>query len=254
MFKLYGVPLSPFARKALLVLDYKELKYENLPTFPGDASSEFRKISPLGKIPVLDHDGFTIPDTSVICRYLDRIAPQKPIYPTDPKLEAKALWLEEYADSRLVETCAALFRERLLKPKMMQQPTDEAAVQNILENTMPECLAYLESVVPESGYLVGDSLSIADVAVVTCFIQARYGDFDVDGKRAPKLRRYLDQAFAAPLVVKRLAAEQGGHAAGLGLVRARDCQSGAGVRRGTAGARCRLRGEREVRRQPARDR
>jgi glutathione S-transferase len=61
---------------------------------------------------------------------------------------------------------------------------------------------------PESGYMVGDSLSIADIAVTTCFLQARYGDFDVDGAVAPKLRSYLDRAFAAPLVVKRLEAEK----------------------------------------------
>ncbi len=208
MIKLYGVPLSPFVRKAMLTLEYKELEYDNEPTFPGDESPEFRAISPLGKVPVLEHDGFTVPDTSVICRYLDRIAPQKSIYPTDPQLEARACWLEEYADSKLMENCAALFRERLLNPKMFNQPTNEEVVQNILDNTMPECLAYLESVVPESGYLVGDSLSIADIAVTTCFIQARYGDFDVDGAVAPKLRNYLDQAFAAPLVVKRLEAEK----------------------------------------------
>ncbi len=215
MLKLYGVPLSPFARKALLVLDYKELPYENIPTFPGDSSPEFRAISPLGKIPVLEHDGFTVPDTSVICRYLDRIAPEKSIYPTDPKLEAKALWLEEYADSRLMDTCAGLFRERLLKPKMMNQPTDQAVVKDLLDNAMPACLAYLESVVPSDGYLVGSSLSIADVAVTTCFLQARYGDFDVDAKAAPKLRRYLDRAYAAPLVVKRLAAEKAAMPPGL---------------------------------------
>ena len=215
MIKLYGVPLSPFARKALLVLDYKKLEYDNVPTFPGDESPEFRAISPLGKIPVLEHDGFTIPDTSVINRYLDRIAPEKSIYPSDPQLEAQACWLEEYADSRLVEVCAGLFRERLLNPKMFNQPTDEAVVQNILDTTMPECLAYLETVVPESGYLVGDSLSIADIAVTTCFIQARYGDFDVNGAVAPKLRNYLDRAFAAPLVVKRLEAEKAAMPPGL---------------------------------------
>ena len=60
MIKIYGVPLSPFVRKALLALEYCELEYENEPTFPGDQSPEFRAISPLGKIPVLDHDGFTI--------------------------------------------------------------------------------------------------------------------------------------------------------------------------------------------------
>jgi glutathione S-transferase len=215
MIKLYGVPLSPFARKALLVLDYKELEYENVPTFPGDESPEFRAISPLGKIPVLEHDGFTIPDTSVIARYLDRIAPEKSIYPTDPQLEAKASWLEEYADSKLVENCAGLFRERLLNPKMFNQPTNEEVVANILDTAMPECLAYLESVVPESGYLVGDSLSIADIAVTTCFVQARYGDFDVDGAVAPKLRNYLDQAFAAPLLIKRLEAEKAAMPPGL---------------------------------------
>ena len=186
----------------------KELEYENVPTFPGDETPEFRAISPLGKIPVLEHDGFTVPDTSVIGRYLDRIAPEKSLYPDDPQLEATACWIEEYTDSRLIESCAGLFRERLLNPKMFNQPTDDAVVQNILDNTMPECLTYLESVMPESGYLVGDSLSIADIAVTTCFIQARYGDFDVDGATAPKLRNYLDQAFAAPLVVKRLEAEK----------------------------------------------
>ena len=208
MIKLYGVPLSPFARKALLALDYKGIEYDNEPTFPGDESPEFRAMSPLGKIPVLEHDGFTVPDTSVICRYLDRITPEKPLYPEDPKLEAAACWLEEYADSRLIDNCAALFRERLLKPRMFNEPTDEAVVQDVLENGLPACITYLESVVPESGYLVGDSLSIADIAVTTCFIQARYGDYDVDGADAPKLRNYLDQAFAAPLVVDRLAAEQ----------------------------------------------
>ena len=208
MIKLYGMPLSPFARKAMLVLDYKELEYENLPTFPGDESPEFRAISPLGKVPVLEHDGFTVADTSVICRYLDRIAPEKSIYPDDPQLEATACWLEEYADSKLMENCAGLFRQRLINPKFFNEPTNEVVVKSILDEGMPQCLEYLESVTPESGYMVGDSISIADIAVTTCFLQARYGDFDVDGAAAPKLRSYLDRAFAAPLVVKRLEAEK----------------------------------------------
>ncbi len=215
MLKLYGVPLSPFARKALLALDYKGLEYENVPTFPGDPSAEFRAISPLGKIPVLEHDGFTIPDTSVICRYLERIAPDNPLYPADAKLEAQACWLEEFADSKLVEACAGLFRERLLKPNMLNEPTDAAAVQNILDNLMPECLNYLETVVPAAGYLVGDSLSIADIAVVTCFVQARYGDFDVDPAEHPKLAGYLEGAYSSELLSKRLQTEQAAMPPGL---------------------------------------
>ena len=206
MLKLYGVPLSPFARKALLALEYKGLEYENVPTFPGDASPEFRAMSPLGKIPILEHDGFTVPDTSVICRYLERIAPEPALYPADPVGLSRSASL----DAVLERVRAALFAgaPRLVEGSLAAfQPTDEERLANILDKALPECLAYVESVTPESGYLVGDSLSIADIAVVTCFIQAQYGDFDVDGSAYPKLRHYLDQAYAAPLVVKRLGDE-----------------------------------------------
>ncbi len=215
MIKVYGVPLSPFVRKALLALEYKGLEYENEPTFPGDESEAFRAISPLGKVPVLEHDGFTVPDTSVICRYLERIAPDKPLYPSDPQQEALAGWLEEYADTRLIDQCATIFQERLLKPKMFNQPTDQERLTQALEHGLPQCLGYLESLVPERGYLVGEALSIADLAVVTCFVQARYGDYDVDGGAYPKLRSYLDRAYALPLVEARLGSERASMPPGL---------------------------------------
>ncbi len=214
--KLYGVALSPFVRKAMFALEHFGIDYESVPTFPGDSSPEFRAISPLGKIPVLEHDGFTIPDTSVICRYLDRISDGQSLYPSDPQEEARASWLEEYADSKLIEGCAGLFQERLLKPKMLNEPTDEARVEELLSTTLPGLLGYLETQVPDSGYLVGSHLSIADLSVVTCFIQAQYGEYEVDGGAYPKLRAYLDRAYSAPLVTNRLASEQASMPPGLG--------------------------------------
>ncbi len=216
MFKLYGVALSPFVRKAMLALEYYGLAYENEATFPGDESPEFRAISPLGKVPVLEHDGFTVPDTSVICRYLDRLVEGKSLYPADAQAEATACWIEEYADSRLIENCAGIFQERLLKPKMFNQPTDEERLAGIINTTLPACLDYLESIMPELGYIVGDSLSIADLAVVTCFVQARYGDYEVDANRFPRVRAYLDRAYDSPLLTQRLASERANLPPGLG--------------------------------------
>ena len=213
--KLYGVSLSPFVRKAMFALEYYGLEYESIPTFPGDSAPAFRAISPLGKIPVLEHDGFTIPDTSVICRYLDRLVEGKSLYPADPQEEARACWLEEYADSRLIEKCAGVFQERMLKPKFLNEPTDEARLATILNDELPECLNYLEPLIPESGYLVGDSLSIADLSVVTCFIQAQYGGFEVDGEQYPRLRSYIDRACSSPLVTDRLADERANMPPGL---------------------------------------
>ena len=46
-------------------------------------------------------------------------------------------WLEEFADSKLIDACAGLFRERFLNPRMFGTPTDEANVKDILDNQMP---------------------------------------------------------------------------------------------------------------------
>jgi hypothetical protein len=53
-----------------------------------------------------------------------------------------------------------------------------------------------------------DEVRIANISLVTCFIQAQYGDFEVDAKLYPKLRSYLDRAYEAPLVTNRLASEK----------------------------------------------
>ena len=67
--KLYGTPISPFARKAMVIAHELGLKLQVLPR-PDDAE-EFRRINPLGKIPalVLD-DGSVLIDSPVICEYL----------------------------------------------------------------------------------------------------------------------------------------------------------------------------------------
>lgn len=208
MIKVHGHPLSPFVRKVLFALEIKGVEYENVVVFPNDSSPAFRAVSPLGKIPVLQHDDFSIPDSSVICRYVERVFPTPALFPADPKVEARALWVEEYADTKVIENCAGLFQQRFLFPKMMGKATDQAIVDNIITHGMPPVLEYLESIAPESGYFVGDALSIADISVVTCFLQAQYGDFAVDAKRYPKLARYLESAFASPIVTGRMAKER----------------------------------------------
>ncbi len=208
MIKVHGAPLSPFVRKVLFTLEYKGLEYENDPVFPGSEDPAFRAISPLGKIPVLEHDDFSTPDSSVICRYLDQVFPERPIYPEDPREQARATWIEEFADTRLVEALGGLFQQNFLRPKLLGEATDEAQVRNIIENVLPPVLAYVESIVPEEGTLMGGGVSIADIAVVTCFIQGEYGDYHLSGDEYPRIRRYLDFALDADLVKQRLQSEK----------------------------------------------
>lgn len=70
--KLYGSLISPFTRKAMVIVHELDLKVSLLPR-PEDAA-EFRRINPLGKIPalVLD-DGSVLFDSPVICEYLNHV-------------------------------------------------------------------------------------------------------------------------------------------------------------------------------------
>jgi glutathione S-transferase len=68
--KLYGSPISPFTRKAMVIARELDLKL-TVERRPAD-QEEFRRINPLGKIPalVLD-DGSVLIDSRVICEYLN---------------------------------------------------------------------------------------------------------------------------------------------------------------------------------------
>src|SRR5690606_4492612 len=87
---VYGVKFSPYVLKVLVALEEKGIAYRVEP--PAQA------LHPLGKMPVLRDGDLVIPDSSVICAYLDRKHPKPALLPEVPAELAKALFLEEYAD------------------------------------------------------------------------------------------------------------------------------------------------------------
>ncbi|MEJ2090196.1 MAG: glutathione S-transferase family protein [Gammaproteobacteria bacterium] len=105
-YVVLGVPLSPFVRKVRVFCAEKGIDYELEPISPFEPPEGWREISPLGRIPVLalvDDDGSRryLPDSSVICAFLEQMHPEPSLIPIDPIARGDALWLEEYADSEL---------------------------------------------------------------------------------------------------------------------------------------------------------
>ncbi len=76
---------------------------------------------------------------------------------------------------------------------MMGQDIDEAQIERHIETEVPPVFNYLESQTAEEGYLIGDSLSIADISVVSHFINAGYAGFKVDVSRWPLLSSYIER-------------------------------------------------------------
>lgn len=204
--KVYGARVSPFVRKVLTVLELKALAYEQVDVFPGMTSPDYLKISPLGKIPGFEDDGLAVSDSTVICEYLEERYPTVATLPASPVERARARWLEEYADTKVVELCGGIFFERVLKPMFFKQPTDDAKVQKNIDELLPPVQDYLESQLPKAGFLFGD-FGRVDISVVGPFINASYADYVVDATRWPTLAAYVERVKQQPVVAKVLQLE-----------------------------------------------
>ncbi|NRB41184.1 MAG: glutathione S-transferase family protein [Pseudomonadales bacterium] len=207
MIKVHGVCPSPFVRKVLTCLELKGLDYERLDVMPMATPEDYIKLSPLLKVPALEDGDFSLCDSSVICEYLQDQYPETATAPTDPQQKAKARWLEEYADSKLAELASGLFFERVLKRLIKKQDADEQRVKRIIDELLPPQLDYVESQVPENGYLFGEKLMLADIALTTHFINAEYAGYTVDADKWPKFSAFIARVKAHPIVSQRLAEE-----------------------------------------------
>jgi glutathione S-transferase len=163
---------------------------------------EFLTISPLKRIPVLrDTDVAepnTLPDSSIICDYLEHKFPEPALYPKDAFARGRALWFEEYADSIVAATVGTgLFFERVVKRMLRQQP-DEAVCQKTLGEKLPPLLDYLNRELMGQEYLVGNTFSIADIAVGSMFVNFAHAGEKVDGGKWTDLAAYIARIHARP--------------------------------------------------------
>jgi len=196
--KIHGVSASPFVRKVLVTLAEKNLPYEIVPVMPTAPTPEFKKISPLGKIPVYQDGDFFLPDSSCILAYLEKAHPTPALMPSDPKQYGTALFLEEYADTRLMEAVAGAFFERFVKVKLLKQQPDEARVQKSVRELMPAVLDYLEPLAPEGDGIVGGRFSIADIAIGSQLVNWEYVGQSIDAAKYPRMAAYVARILARP--------------------------------------------------------
>lgn len=195
---LHGAILSPYVRKVRVALAEKGIEYDSVSVMPMGQTPEYLAISPLGKIPCYQEGEFTLPDSSCILAYLERKQPSPALYPSDAKEFARALWYEEYADSKLAATCAVPFFQRFVRAAMMKQPADEAAIRKAIDEDAPPAFDYLERELDGREYLAGGQFSIADIATASFFVNMEFGGEKVDAGRWPKLVDYLARVQGRP--------------------------------------------------------
>ncbi|MEN9388894.1 MAG: hypothetical protein RLZZ255_1870 [Cyanobacteriota bacterium] len=189
MLELHQFRHSAFCEKVRLVLAAKGLAYSVVEVTPGLGQLELYRLSGQRQVPVLVDGAEVIADSSAIAHYLERQSPQPALLPVDPARRAQVLLLEDWADTALaagvrlalVQAAAAdpVLRGGLLPDATpaplrslvgalpsgvlsgLGQVIDHGGLEQLRAN-----LEQLSVLVQQQPYLVGDQLSLADLAVV----------------------------------------------------------------------------------------
>jgi glutathione S-transferase len=204
MITIIGSFVSPYVRKVLACMNLKGLSYEVDPITPFFGNDEFRRLSPLCRIPVLLDGGVSISDSSVICAYLDETYPERPLLPASPADRARARWFEEYADTRLGDLFIwNLFYQKVVRPLVWQEPGDEDRIRKALDEDIPAAMDYLEGELPAEGFLFGE-IGLADIAIASFFRNGAYAGFEPDAARWPRTAAFVERSLAHPCIAALL--------------------------------------------------
>jgi glutathione S-transferase len=204
---VYGSSFSPFVRKTLAFIAEKGLTAEVKPVRFQDADPAFRAASPFGKMPGFRDGDFAISDSTAIITYLEAAHPEPALYPAEPKDRARAVWFEEFADTILIATMGKVFFNRIVSPTFLGQPGDLALAETAEKKGFPPLVDYIESQIPQSGFLVGDRLTLADLAVASPFVNFAHCGIRVDAATHPRTAAFVAAILARPSFAPLIAQE-----------------------------------------------
>jgi glutathione S-transferase len=212
--------VSHYNEKARWALDYKRWPHRRRAMLPGFHLLPVRLVSGQNQLPVLKLDGRVIAGSSRILAELERLRPDPPLLPAEPELRQRALAIQAFFDEQVApdlrrlfwhcyashpDLCARLAADGfsgfaraawrvalpVMWPLMSRNMGLDAASIERARSRVAGHFAHLEAEIGPSGYLVGDSFTIADLtaaAVMTAII------------RPPQFSYPLPEPWAAELV------------------------------------------------------
>ncbi len=191
--KIYGDTRSGNCYKLKLACSLLSIEHEwvHVDILAGEThSDDFARLTPNGKIPVLELDeGSTLWESNAILNYLAR---DSRLLPPDPLALARVQqwqFFEQYSH----EPCIAVARFIALYQGMPAERAEEFASKQVGGH---RALAVMESRLSEAAFLVGDTLTTADIALYAYTHVAHEGGFDLAGY--PGIGRWLARVAAEP--------------------------------------------------------
>jgi glutathione S-transferase len=150
-------------------------------------------------MPALQDGDYCLPDSSAIIHYLEAKHPEPALIPSEPRARGRTIWFDEFADTILFGCGQKIFFNRIVAPYFLKRPGDLALAETAERDELPPILDYLEKVMPdEGGYLVGESLTLADIAVAGPFANLGHLGIEADASRHPRTAAYVERILSRP--------------------------------------------------------
>jgi glutathione S-transferase len=164
--KLYGGLASPYVARVVLFARLKGLAL--VPQMPagGLKSPDYLAKNPMGKMPALEVDGTVIPESEVICEYLEDVYPDSGGLLGIPLERARARLVSRVHDVYISPHASVLFRN--MNPK-----TRDAAAVAAATAALETGFGYLEHFIAATPFAAGDQLSLADCTLLPSFLIMR---------------------------------------------------------------------------------
>lgn len=178
MLTLYDAPRCPYCARVRIVLAEKEIEYEAIGVDLQDRPAWIYEKNSTGRVPVIEEDGWLLPESAVIMEYLEERWPESRLLPLDPADRALArFWIFRHDD--------------FTRPYYALGRGEDA--------DFDSQLARLDAALSLRAWIGGAEYGLADIAYVPWVLRAR-AVLGVQLDPYPALLSWLDRLVERPAI------------------------------------------------------
>ena len=194
MYRLHGF-FTQNTMKTLYVLEALGVEYEYcyVDLMQRENRSEsFMEKTPIGKVPVLEHDGEFLFESGAICRYVSSVE-KSPLFPADKLERARVDQWMTFFTCHPGRWLTDIYFEKIIKPMAGMGETDLAACDKAAKFAHQQ-LKVIERWLEMRDWLANDALSIAEPFALAYMEQVHAIGFSLD--EHPRVQAWLQRLEA----------------------------------------------------------
>lgn len=158
--EIIGSTRSTYTRVIRMVCEEKGIDH-TLTDVPLGAPA-LAAIHPFGKMPVLRHGDLELFESKAIATYLDKVFPALFVLPSDPKALALVEQWVSLVNTLIDRTIIRTYLFAYIAPGTPDGSPNRAAIEAVMPALTAQ-VAVLDRAVAATGYLAGDSFTLADI-------------------------------------------------------------------------------------------